>query len=255
MEHAAAIMAGHSKWKNIMHRKGAQDQRRARMFTKLVREIVVATKQGLADPASNPRLRSAMAAARAANVPKDNIERALKKAAGGDAEVYDDVRYEGYGPGGVALMVEALTDNRNRTASEIRSIFTRHGGALGETGSVTFMFQRVGAIRYPAKVASTDQMFEAAIDAGAMDCTSDADGHDVFSSPEDFNAVRDALEARFGAAESARLSWKPHTTVPVGAEHVETLFALIEALDDNDDVQQVAANYEVADDVMQKLAS
>ncbi len=238
-----------------MHRKGAQDQRRARQFTKLVREIVVATKQGLADPASNPRLRSAMAAARAANVPKDNIDRALKKAAGGDDVVYDEMRYEGYGPGGVAVMVDALTDNRNRTASEIRSIFTRHGGSLGETGSVTFMFQRVGAIRYPASVASADQMVEAAIEAGAMDCTSDVDGHEVLSGPEDFNVVRDVLEARFGPAESARLSWKPQSSVPVGADRAATLFELIEALDDNDDVQQVFANYEVSDDVMQKLAT
>ncbi|MSO73663.1 MAG: YebC/PmpR family DNA-binding transcriptional regulator [Alphaproteobacteria bacterium] len=248
-------MAGHSKWKNIMHRKGAQDQRRARQFTKLVREILVAAKAGLPDPTSNPRLRSAMAAARAANVPKDNIERALKKATGADAETYEEIRYEGYGPGGVALMLDALTDNRNRTASEIRSIFTRHGGALGETGSVTFMFQRVGAIRYPMRVATADQMVEAAIDAGAMDALSDDDGHEILSEPDDFNVVRDALEKRFGPAESARLSWKPQSTVPVGAAHAEDLFELIEALDENDDVQQVFANYEVADDVMQKLAT
>lgn len=249
-------MAGHSKWKNIMHRKGAQDQRRARMFTKLVREIVVAAKAGLPDPASNPRLRSAMAAARAANVPKDNIERALKKASGADAVVYDEVRYEGYGPGGIAIMVDALTDNRNRTASEVRSIFSRHGGTLGETGSVTFMFQRVGAIRYPAKVSGPDAMMEAAIDVGAMDCVSDEEGHDVLTSPEDFNAVRDGLETRFGPADSARLSWRPTTTVPVGdPEAAEALFELVEALDENDDVQQVAANYEVADDVMQKIAA
>ncbi|MGD9538015.1 MAG: YebC/PmpR family DNA-binding transcriptional regulator [Alphaproteobacteria bacterium] len=248
-------MAGHSKWKNIMYRKGAQDQRRARTFTKLVREIVVAAKEGVPDPTSNPRLRSAMAAARAANVPKDNIERALKKASGADGESYEEVRYEGYGPGGVALMIDALTDNRNRTASEIRSLFTRNGGSLGETGSVTFMFQRVGAIRYPAAAASTDAMFEAAIEAGAIDCASDEDGHEILSEPADFNVVRDALETRFGPAESARLAWKPQNTVPVDAEDAETLFALIEALDDNDDVQQVAANYEVSDDVMQKLAA
>jgi YebC/PmpR family DNA-binding regulatory protein len=249
-------MAGHSKWKNIMHRKGAQDQRRARMFTKLVREIVVAAKQGLADPAFNPRLRSAMAAARVANVPKDNIERALKKASGADGETYEEVRYEGYAPGGIAVMVDALTDNRNRTASEVRSIFTRHGGTLGETGSVTFMFQRVGAMRYPLRVATPDQVMEAAIEAGALDSASDAEGHDVWASPEDFNAVRDALEARFGAAESARLSWRPTTTVPVDdPDDASALFELVEALDDNDDVQQVAANYEVADDVMQKLAA
>lgn len=249
-------MAGHSKWKNIMHRKGAQDQRRARMFTKLVREIVVAAKAGLPDPASNPRLRSAMAAARAANVPKDNIERALKKAAGADAETYEEVRYEGYGPGGIAIMVDALTDNRNRTASEVRSIFSRHGGTLGETGSVTFMFQRVGAIRYPTKAGDADTMMEAAIDVGAMDCISDDEGHDVLTSPEDFNAVRDGLEAKFGPADSARLSWRPTTTVPVSnPENAESVLELVEALDDNDDVQQVAANFEVADDVMQKIAA
>jgi len=249
-------MAGHSKWKNIMHRKGAQDQRRARMFTKLVREIVVASKAGVPDPASNPRLRSALSAARAANVPKDNIDRALKKASGADAETYEEVRYEGYGPGGIAIMVDALTDNRNRTASEIRSIFSRNGGTLGETGSVTFMFQRVGAIRYPIKAADADTMMEAAIDVGAMDCVSDADGHDVWTSPEDFNAVRDGLEARFGAAESARLAWRPTSAVPVeDAESAEQLLELVDALDDNDDVQQVAANYEVSDDVMQKIAA
>ena len=248
-------MAGHSQFKNIMYRKGAQDARRARLFTKLIRELTVAARSGLADPESNPRLRAAIAAARNANMPKDTMERAIRRGSGaGDDGGYEEVRYEGYGPGGVAVIVEALTDNRNRTASEIRAAFHRNGGTLGESGSVSFLFERVGLVHYGPAAASVEAMFEAALEAGAKDVISDESGHDVFSAPADLGQVREALEARFGAPEASRLDWRPQATVPVDAA-AETLFKLLEAMDDSDDVQRVAANYEVADEIMERLSA
>jgi len=249
-------MAGHSQFANIMHRKGAQDKKRARLFSRLTREIIVAAKSGMPDPAANPRLRGAIQAARAANVPRDNIERAIKRASGEDKDTnYEAVRYEGYGPGGVAIIVEALTDNRNRTAGDVRTLFAKNGGALGETNSVSFMFERVGRIVYPAKVASADQMFEAAVEAGASDVQSSDETHEVVTAPEDVMGVRDALAAKFGDPQEARQAWRPQNTVAVDGEAAETLFGLLEALDENDDVQNVAANYEVSDEVLQRLAS
>jgi YebC/PmpR family DNA-binding regulatory protein len=248
-------LAGHSHVKNVMHRKGAQDARKARQFAKLIREITVAARQGLPDPNSNPRLRAAMAAARVANMTRDTIERAIKKAAGaGGGEDYVEVRYEGYGPAGVAIIVEALTDNRNRTASDVRTAFNKYGGAMGETNSVAFLFSRLGVIRYPAGVASADAMLEAAIEAGADDAESDASGHEVRTTIEDLFAVRDALEARFGAPESARFDWRPNTTVALDEERAAALLKLLDALDDNDDVQNVYANYDIPDDVMAALS-
>jgi YebC/PmpR family DNA-binding regulatory protein len=249
-------MAGHSQFKNIMFRKGAQDAKRAKVFTKLIRELTTAARSGLPDPAMNPRLRSAIVAARAANMPKDTMERAIKRGSGADGDVnYEEMRYEGYGPGGVAVIVEALTDNRNRTAGEVRSAFSKHGGALGETNSVSFQFERVGLIHYPPAVAKPDDMFEAALEAGASDVQSGDSGHDVTCAPDDLSAVREALEKRFGDAESARLDWKPLTLVPVGAEVAETLFKLLDVLEDNDDVQRVSANFEVDDAVMEQLSA
>ncbi|MGA0393354.1 MAG: YebC/PmpR family DNA-binding transcriptional regulator [Rhodospirillales bacterium] len=249
-------MAGHSQFKNIMYRKGAQDKKRAKIFAKLIRELTVAVKSGLPDPDSNPRLRSAIAAARAANMPKDNIERAIKKASGGDeGDNYEEVRYEGYGPGGVAIIVEALTDNRNRTASEVRTAFSKHGGNLGETGSVNFMFERVGLIHYTGDAASADEMFEAALEAGAQDVKSDNSGHDVTCDPDDFSTVRDALEEKFGQAESARLDWQANNSVAIDENAAETLINLLDALDDNDDVQRVASNFEVSDDILERLSA
>jgi YebC/PmpR family DNA-binding regulatory protein len=249
-------MAGHSQFKNIMHRKGAQDARRGRLFARLIREITVAARHGLPDPAANPRLRAATAAARQANMPRDTVERAIKKAsgaAGGDD--YVEVRYEGYGPAGVAVIVETLTDNRNRTASDVRSAFAKHGGALGETNSVSFLFNRVGAVRYPATVASADDMLEAAIEAGAENVESDAEAHEITCAPDDFFAVRDALEARFGAPESARLEWRPTTTITLNEDRAASLLKLLDALEDNDDVQNVWANFDIPDAVMQKLSA
>ena len=207
-------MAGHSQFKNIMHRKGAQDAKRAKIFTKHIRELTVAAKMGLPDADINPRLRTAIAAAKAVNMPKDTMERAIKRGAGGDEADYQEVRYEGYGPGGVALIVETLTDNRNRTASEVRSAFAKHGGNLAETGSVSFMFQRVGLIHFDKGAASADDMFEAALEAGADDVNSGADGHDISCDPDAFGAVKDTLEARFGKAETARLDWIPQSHRP-----------------------------------------
>jgi YebC/PmpR family DNA-binding regulatory protein len=249
-------MAGHSQFKNIMHRKGAQDARRAKQFTKLIRELTVAARTGLPDASANPRLRAAILAARAANMPRDTMERAIKRGANpGDGENYEAVRYEGFGPGGVAVIVEALTDNRNRTVGELRAAFDKHGGVLGETGSVAFMFQRVGQIVYPAKASGADAMFEAALEAGADDVSSGPDGHEVTCAPDQFTAVREALEAKFGAPERAALVWKPQTTVGVGADHAETLLHLFEVLEDNDDVQSVFANYEMDDALMAKLSA
>ncbi len=247
-------MAGHSQFKNIMHRKGRQDAVRARLFTRLQREVQVAARSGLPDPALNPRLRSAIQAAKAANVPKDNIERAIKRAQGGDAESYDEVRYEGYGPGGVAVIVEALTDNRNRTASSVRSTFTKYGGTLGETNSVSFQFNRVGSIRYPAAVADADAVLEAAIEAGADDVESGEEGHEILCAPDELDTVREALEARFGPPEQATLSWRPQATVAVDDERAESLLKLLQALDDNDDVQRVVANFEVSEAALERLA-
>jgi YebC/PmpR family DNA-binding regulatory protein len=247
-------MAGHSQFKNIMHRKGRQDAVRARLFTRLQREVQVAAKSGLPDPALNPRLRSAIQAAKAANVPKDVIDRAIKRAQGGDAESYDEVRYEGYGPGGVAVIVEALTDNRNRTASSVRSTFSKYGGSLGETNSVSFQFNRVGSIRYPAAVADADAVLEAAIDAGADDVESGDEAHEILCAPDELDAVREALEARFGPPEQAALSWRPQVTVPVDDERAEGLVKMLQALDDNDDVQRVVANFEMSEAALERLA-
>jgi YebC/PmpR family DNA-binding regulatory protein len=249
-------MAGHSQFKNIMYRKGAQDKKRAKIFTKIIRELVTAARTGVADPGANPRLRAALLTARQANMPKDTVERAIRRGAGGEGEaVYDEVRYEGYGPGGVAVIVEALTDNRNRTASEVRAAFTKAGGALGETNSVGFLFDHAGEISYPAAAASGDAMLEAAIDAGADDIESDAERHLVSCPSDALNAVRDALEARFGPAASARLVWRPKTTAPVGEELAPVLFRLLETLEDSDDVQSVYANFEVAEDVLARLGT
>ena len=248
-------MAGHSQFKNIMHRKGAQDARRARQFARIIREITVSARQGLPDPASNPRLRAAITAARLANMPKDTVDRAVKKAAGTiGGDDYVDVRYEGYGPAGVAVIVEALTDNRNRTASDLRTAFNKHGGALGETNSVSFMFNRVGAIRYPSTVRSADEMFEAAIEAGAENVLSDAEGHDITCPIEDFFNVRDTLEKLLGPAASAKLDWRPTTFVTLDEERAANLFKLLDALDENDDVQNVYANFDIPDTVMEKLS-
>jgi YebC/PmpR family DNA-binding regulatory protein len=246
-------MAGHSQFKNIMHKKGKQDAIRSKLFSKLAREITVAAKMGLPDPNMNARLRAAVLAARAENMPKDNIERAIKKASGADAETYDEVRYEGYAPGGVAVIIEALTDNRNRTAGEVRSYFTKAGGALAETGAVSFMFDHVGIIEFPAKVASEDQMLEAAIEAGAEDVQSSEDGHEVITSLEYLREVAQALEAKFGEPRKASLIWKPQNTISVDDEAGEKILRLVGALEDNDDVQNVYANFEISDALVAKL--
>jgi len=244
-------MAGHSQFKNIMHRKGAQDKKRGKVFTKIIRELTVAARSGLPDPASNPRLRAAVIAARDANMPKDTIERAIKRGAGGeDGTNYEEVRYEGYGPGGVAVIVEALTDNRNRTAAEVRSAFAKHGGALGETNSVGFLFDRVGSIRYPASAGGADAIFEMAVEAGADDVQSDEQGHEILCAPDDLNAVREALEAKLGAPQAAAFAWRPRTVTPVDDETAATLFKLLDTLDDSDDVQNVHANFEASDAAM-----
>jgi YebC/PmpR family DNA-binding regulatory protein len=246
-------MAGHSQFKNIMHRKGKQDKMRSKIFSKLSREITVAAKAGLPDPTANARLRLAIQNARAENLPKDNIERAIKKAQGGDAESYDSVRYEGYGPGGVAVIVEALTDNRNRTASNVRALFTKYGGNLGESGSVAFMFNRVGEILYPVAKASADAMLEAAIEAGADDVASDESGHTITCAFESIGEVSSALAAKFGDAESVKVVWKPQTLAPVDQEKAESLMKLVDGLDEDDDVQVVFSNADISDEIMAKL--
>ncbi|MDO8605230.1 MAG: YebC/PmpR family DNA-binding transcriptional regulator [Phaeospirillum sp.] len=248
-------MAGHSQFKNIMHRKGAQDAKRAKVFTKLIRELTVAARSGMPDPAANPRLRAAIMAARGANMSKDTMDRAIKRGAGGeDGANYEEVRYEGYGPGSVAIIVLGLTDNRNRTASDVRSAFSKNGGAMGETNSVSFMFDRVGAIRYPAASTTGEAMFEGALDAGADNVESDDDGHEVTCAPDDLGAVREALEAKFGTPEYARLDWKPQTTVPVTDEETaRQLLKLLDILEDFDDVQRVQANFEISDELMERL--
>jgi YebC/PmpR family DNA-binding regulatory protein len=249
-------MAGHSQFKNIMYRKGAQDARRAKIFGKLIRELTSAARSGIADPAMNPRLRAAVIAARAANMPKDTIERAVKRGAGQEEGTqYEEIRYEGYGPGGVAIIVEALTDNRNRTAGEVRSAFNKYGGSLGESGSVNFLFERVGVVRYPASAASADAMFEAALDAGADDVISDAAAHEISCAPEALSEVRDALARKFGESTSARLEWRPQTRVLSQGDAAAMLLRLIEALEDNDDVQAVFSNFEIPDAVFAKLTA
>lgn len=248
-------MAGHSQFKNIMHRKGRQDAKRAKVFTKLAREITVAAKIGGPDPSMNARLRGAIVAARAQNMPKDNIERSIKKASGDEDANFEEVRYEGYGPGGVAIIVEALTDNRNRTASEVRAAFTKHGGNLGETGSVSFMFERVGLINYPADVANADDMFEAALEAGAQDVESSSGGHEITCEPDDFSDVRESLVEQFGEPETGRLDWKPQNSVEVEEDSAGTLIKMLDVLEDNDDVQRVAANFDISEDVMERLSA
>jgi YebC/PmpR family DNA-binding regulatory protein len=246
-------MAGHSQYKNIMFRKGRQDKERSKMFSKLAREITVAAKHGLPDPAHNPRLRAAIIAARAQNMAKDNIERAIRKATGADAENIEEVRYEGYGPGGAALIVEAMTDNRNRTASDIRAAFSKYGGALGETNSVAFQFSRVGVIVYPRSAGGDEMMLDAAIDAGADECISDDEAHQFITAIETFGAVRDVLEAKLGVAQSAKIEWRPINAVPVSDEAGESLVKLLDVLDDHDDVQNVYGNYELSETLMRKL--
>jgi len=248
-------MAGHSQFKNIMFRKNRQDAQKSKLFSKLSREITVAAKQGLPDPNHNPRLRTAIIAAKQQSMSKDVIDRAIKKALGGDAENYEEVRYEGFGPGGVAIIVEALTDNRNRTAADVRAAFSKYGGAMGENGSVSFMFNRVGLIAYPASAGSADAMLEAAIEVGADEVISGPDGHEFLSRVEDFAAVREALEAKFGAAQSAKIVWRPGNTVSVSDAAGETLTKLLDTLDDHDDVQNIYANYEMSEALMEKLSA
>ena len=249
-------MAGHSQFKNIMHRKGAQDAKRARAFAKIIREITVSAKNGLPDPAATPRLRAALPAAREANMPKDTVDRAIKKASGaGAGDEYSEVRYEGYGPAGVAVIVEALTDNRNRTAGDVRAAFSKHGGSLGETNSVAFLFNRLGVVRYKVSAADADAVLEAAIEAGADDASSGPDGHEVLCAPESFFAVRDALEARFGPPASAGLEWRPTTTATLDESSAASVLKLVDALEDNDDVQNVYANFDIPEAVLQRMAA
>ncbi len=248
-------MAGHSQFKNIMHRKGRQDAAKSKLFSKLAREITVAAKLGLPDPAMNARLRAAVIAARAENMSKDSIERAIKKAQGSDAESYDQIRYEGYGPGGVAVIVEVLTDNRNRTAGDVRATFTKSGGNLAETGAVSFMFDHVGVVEYDAKAASADAMLEAAIEAGAEDVVSSESGHEIYTTQDSLGSVAKALEAKFGEPRKAALVWKPQNTVAIDDEQGEKLLKLIETLNEHDDVQNVYANFEVSDALMAKMSA
>lgn len=247
-------MAGHSKWANIRHRKGKADAQRARLFSKLGREIYVAAKMGGGDPNMNPRLRLAILTARAQSMPKDGIEKNIQKALGAGAdENFDEIRYEGYGPGGVAVIVEALSNNRNRTASNVRSFFTKFGGNLGETGSVGFMFDRVGQIVYPAGKAGADDMFEAALEAGASNVESDADVHEITTAPEDFAGVAEALEAKFGAPESSGLIWSPNVSATPSEEQAASVLKLIDILEEDDDVQAVTTNMDLSDELMEKL--
>jgi YebC/PmpR family DNA-binding regulatory protein len=252
-------MAGHSQFKNIMHRKGRQDAVKAKIFTKLIREITTAARLGAADPAANPRLRAASIAAREANMTRDTINRAIQRGSGSDADAnYDEVRYEGYGPGGVAVIVEALTNNRNRTAGEVRSSFSKHGGNLGETNSVSFMFDRMGEFRFPLKAGTADEVMEKAIDAGADDVVTgegEEGAHEIYCAQENFSTVREALEKSLGEPSSAKLMWRPKNTTPIEGEAAQTLLDMIAALDDNDDVQNVYANFELSDDALAKFAA
>jgi len=246
-------MAGHSKFKNIMYRKGAQDKKRSKLFSKLSKEITVAAKMGTPDPDMNPRLRTAIAAAKAQSMPKDNIERAIKKSQGGDADTYEEVRYEGFGPGGVALIVDGLTDNRNRTAAEVRTIFSKNGGNLGATGSVNYLFERKGLIVYPASAGSEEKVFEAALEAGAEDVQSDDDSHEIYTGAEELHGVARALEDTLGEPQSAKLTWYAVEEIDLDVDNAGKLLRLLDALDDNDDVQEVSGNYNVPDDVMAEL--
>ncbi len=246
-------MAGHSKFANIKHRKGAQDKKRSNLFSKFSREITVAAKMGMPDPDFNPRLRLAVNAAKAQSMPKDNIQRAIDKAAGGDAETYDEMRYEGYGPGGVAIIVEALTDNRNRTATNVRTAFSKNGGNLGASGAVAHGFDRLGLITYPLSVGSADNVFEAALDAGADDVESSEFEHEIWTAMDALHEVAKALEALLGPADGAKLAWKPQVMVEVDEGNAATLLKLIDQLEDDDDVQTVWGNYDVSDEVMEKL--
>ncbi len=248
-------MAGHSQFKNIMHRKGAADARRSKLFSKLAREITVSAKLGAPDPGMNSRLRLAIQNARAENMPKDNIERAIKKATGGDAENYEEIRYEGYGPGGVAMIVEALTDNRNRTASAVRAYMSKNGGALGETGSVAFMFNRVGQIIYKVEAGTADEVLEAAINAGADDVKSDDDGHVIICTFEDLGEVARQLEAALGEAETVKVVWLPQTQTALDEEKAATMLKLLDLLEEDDDVQNVYSNFEVSDEMLEKLTA
>jgi YebC/PmpR family DNA-binding regulatory protein len=246
-------MAGHSKFKNIMYRKGAQDKKRSAMFSKLSREITVAAKSGLPDPDMNARLRAAVAAAKAQSMPKDNIQRSIDKASAADGENYEEIRYEGFGPGGVSLVVEALTDNRNRTATNVRTAFSKNGGNLGASGSVTHGFARLGLIEYGAGAGDTDKVFEAAIEAGAEDVESDEDGHEIWTSIDDLHGVARALEAALGEPESVKLAWRPQTSVDVAEADAAQLLKLVDTLEEDDDVQTVWGNYEVSEEVLEKL--
>ena len=249
-------MAGHSQFKNIMYRKGAQDKKRAKLFAKLGRELMVAAKEGGSDPSGNPRLRSAIVTARSNNMPKDNIDRAIARGSGdSDGANFEEIRYEGYGPGGVALIVEALTDNRNRTASEVRSAFSKYNGNLAETGAVSFLFDRIGEIRYASEAGDPDTVFEAALEAGADDVETTDETHEIRCQPEDLHAVAGALEGSLGEPQSAQLVWRPQTTVSLDEGPASTLLKLLDVLDDNDDVQSVSANYDIAEDVMERLAA
>ncbi len=248
-------MAGHSKFKNIMHRKGAQDAKRSKMFAKLSKEISVAAKLGAPEPDMNPRLRLAIQAAKAQSMPKDNIERAIKKSLSNDMENFEEIRYEGYAPGGVAIIVEAMTDNRNRTASEVRSTFSKRGGSMGETGAVSFMFDRVGQIEYPSSIGDEDAVMDAAIDAGASDVETTDEGHLIFTEPSDLHEVAKALEAQFGDAQGAGLIWKPQNTNQTDDETGEKIFNMIDALEDIDDVQTVYSNFEPTESLMEKLGA
>ncbi len=246
-------MAGHSKWANIQHRKGRQDAKRGKLFSKLSKEITIASKIGGGDPDMNPRLRLAVANAKAQSMPKDNIERAIAKGAGGGVEDYEDIRYEGFGPGGVGVIVEVSTDNKNRAASEVRTAFSKNGGNLGETGSVAFMFDQVGEVRYGPEIGDEDKVLEAAIDAGAEDVQSDEDGHVIYCAREDLNEVATALEAVFGEAQSTKIIWRPQNSIDLDGEKAVTLFKMLEQLEDSDDVQNVYANFDVSDEEMAKL--
>jgi YebC/PmpR family DNA-binding regulatory protein len=249
-------MAGHSQFKNIMHTKGRADKARSKLFSKLAREITVAAKLGLPDPAHNPRLRAAVIAARAENMPKDNIERAIKKATGaGDADNYEDMRYEGYGPGGVAVIVETLTDNRNRTAGDVRAAFTKSGGNLAETGAVSFMFDHVGVVEFEPQAASADAMLEAAIEAGAEDVVSGDSGHEIYTTTDTLGSVAKSLEAKFGEPRKAAMAWKPKNTIALDDDKGEKLITLLDVLNEHDDVQNVYANFEVSDALVQKMSA
>jgi len=247
-------MAGHSKWANIQHRKGRQDKLRAKLFSKFSKEITIAAKMGDPDPDKNPRLRLAIKEAKSQSMPKDNIERAIKKSVAGEGEDYEEIRYEGYGPSGVAVIVEAMTDNRNRTASSVRSTFAKNGGNLGETGSVGFMFERKGQILYPASAGDADTVMMAAIEAGAEDCESSEDGHTILCADTDLNDVSTALEEQLGESDSTKLIWKPTTSTELDLEGLQKLMKLVDALEDDDDVQNVTTNFEAPDDVMEAYA-